>query len=278
MKHPGVGRDDYLARCALLGLVPILGASPMERAAHLPSWLTDELMATPAAQARLRAWAGAGGLTLPDSLEARRAIVERVEIVGDDMLAPSIQRALARLPPPVLDHVRRNALVLAVGRSCGGFCAPDAPPSSDATEWRRLLVCAYACPPRPSKWVTRLSRLLRRAALAEDPDAESSDFAGLVAHEVCHHWLERSPPRDYVETEAERVEHRLDREAYVRCAFAWGFQSHVTKDVERVEYRACRLVRSWGFTGAGADGERCALNMRASVMREAERAGPLPEE
>ena len=276
MIHAGIGRSDYELRCRLLGIEPRQDASPLERAAHLPKWLTDELIATPAAQGRVRAWAAAGGLTLPDSLEARRTIVERVQIVGDDMLIAPIQRALERVPPPVLDHVRRNALVLAVGRSCGGFCVSDATPSTDTTEWRRLLVCAYyPPPPGPPKWVTRLSRMLRRPALT---DAADTEFLGVCIHETAHHWLEPSRPRDYVETEAERVEHGLDREAYVRCAVALGFQSRLTKDVERVEYRACRLVRSWGFRGASADGEHCALGMRAAVMREAERAGPLPEE
>jgi hypothetical protein len=65
---------------------------------------------------------------------------------------------------------------------------------------------------------------------------------------------------------------------FVHYAFAYGFQSQLIKKAERPEILACRLVCSWGFTGTSADGEGCALNMRAAVMREAERARPLQEE
>src|SRR5262245_34087793 len=99
-------------------------STPPARAAVLKAltpWLVPEMLVTEAARDRLRRWAEGGGLAEPDSPAARRAIIRNITIIGDDLLDPLVQKALLQIPPPVLDHVWRHALLLPVGRSCGGF-------------------------------------------------------------------------------------------------------------------------------------------------------------
>jgi hypothetical protein len=194
-------------------------------------WASDALVATDASRARLGRWFAAG---------RQRPSVDAVPFVGDNMLTAGTRGVLARLPAPVLDHVRRNAVVLTVGRSCAGFCAVLPAPAADASEARRLLVC---------QWTDDVA------------------FESVVAHEICHHWLEAAPSADHApRTEAATLDARDDREALLALAREWDLLPRLTDPAERAERQACRLAEAWGFRQWA---EGCAQNMREGLRRAA---------
>ena len=235
-------------------------------------WLTKELIATEAAWERVRRWAAAGGLAQPDTPETRRATIERVVMVGDDTLHPLVRRALERLPLPVLDHIRRHAVILPVGRSCAGFCVTETRPYDDAVEARRWLSVAYEVPARDGLFRRLLRRFQGRRGPDHDPEAS---FMDTVGHEAAHHTLLPAPPPRAARTVAEATKTVEDRRRHVSLAVEWGLLSHVAKPDERDERQAAALTRSWGFSGVGADGERCALNARRAVLAEAAALPPF---
>ena len=199
-------------------------------------WACDALVATEAARARLGAWHLAG---------RPAASVDRVTVAGDDSLTAAVHSVLRRLPPPVLDHVRRNGIVLPVGRADAGFCLTLPPPAADATEARRLLVCGWF--------------------------VDDARFAGTVAHEVAHHWLVRAPAVDLApRSDADVAQAREDHETLLTLAAAWNLVDELTDPAELDEYQACRLAETWGFPQHAV---RCARNASDHIRRAvAERA------
>jgi hypothetical protein len=239
-------------------------STPPLRAAVLAAvapWLVPEMLMTEAAQRRLRRWAEAGGLAEADTPEARRAIICRVAICGDDTLEPLIEAALLRMPVPVLDHIQRHSVLLPVGRSCGGFAALEPPPEPDALEVRRLIVLDYGAR------VGRLARLLarwrwsRRRAQHDHDD----EFLALVGHEVAHHWLIPAPAPSERLPRAEAIEWH-DRA--LRCATEWGMLDRLIRPRERDEHQAKDLAHAWGFERATRR-DACAWNARRIVLTEA---------
>jgi hypothetical protein len=240
-------------------------ATPPLRAAVLASvapWLGPEMLATEPARARLRRWSEAGGLAEADTPEARKATIARIPIVGDDLLEPLVQRALLRMPPPVLDHLRRHSVLLPVGLSCAGFAALEPLHEPDAVEVRRLLPIRYG------GHVGRLARLLRPLRLARTDQRasdEEEEFLALVAHEVAHSWLVASPrPSGHLP----RVEAIERHETYIRCAAEWGLLDRVIRPLQRDEHQAEGLALAWGFTRA-TRGDACAWNAGRMVLAEA---------
>jgi hypothetical protein len=221
-------------------------AVPREREALLatvaPGW-SSEMMVTTAARERIRAWVAAGGLARPDTPQERAELVGRVAVVGDDTLELLVRDALGRLPLVVLDHLRRHAVLLPVGRRCGGFAALLPAPEADAIEARRVLVLAYD---------------------GSDKAAEI-EFLVLVAHETAHAWLLPSPSCEAVRPEAEA---RTSRQRYLRVAVSFGMLDRVIRPAERDEYQAAALAHAWGFEGANTEGAGCAANARRKIMNE----------
>jgi hypothetical protein len=171
------------------------------------------MVVTAPSRERLRRWFAAGR-PMPSA--------DTVVVTGDTSLEPLVRRVLERLPAPALDHLRRNAIVLPVGRGGSGFCAQLPGPSADAGEARRLLVCEWS--------------------------GDDAGFESTVAHESAHHWLieaaaEDLPPR----TDEEVLEQREDRARLISCAREWGLVSHLTDRAARVEREACALAETWGF-------------------------------
>ena len=164
--------------------------------------------------------------------------------------------ALDHLPPPVLDHLRRHAVILPVGGHCSGFAASEWPPAADAVEGRRWLVCRY--------------EPMALGAVVE--------FMTIVAHEAAHAFLLPAAPKDPSPVAAdEAIEAAADRRCYLALARAWDRMEFVLGPVELAERQAANLAAAWGFSGAGVDGERCALSMRRALLAEAAVATPPPD-
>jgi hypothetical protein len=242
----------FRAFCDALGL-PILhltNGKPLnettaeERAAFLAArvpWISKELIATPAARARLATWVEAGS-PAADPLD--------VHVVADEYLEPLIGSVLAALPPPVLFHMVRHASVLAVGRDAKGWWAWPPSPRSDSTEGRSVLVAG---------WIA-----------GDDAD---TDFRSVVKHEVSHCWLEPGPPlvRAPVSVEAIR-ERREDRALLVKCGAEWNLLHRVVEPEAQREERACALAARWGATGAAASGCSQRAYTRQRIEAEARAA------
>lgn len=127
------------------------------------AWLTDALVSTDAAQARLRRWAEAGCPSPP----AHAA----VGLVGAEPgMFATITRTLERLPPPVRWHVARTVVVVAIGDRARG----------SMEQW-------------PTVFRANPDEALQLVILSAGPDLES-----VTAHEIAHTWLStvRTKPVD----------------------------------------------------------------------------------
>jgi hypothetical protein len=196
-------------------------------------WLTHELVATEAAQHRLRAWVARGGFERDDDVvEERRALVARVPVVGDRKLRPLVAAALAQMPAPVVDHLAKHSVIITGGRSIGGFSANEVSRPADAVEPRR-------------RWILAV-------------DAEDEEFRARVAHECAHTWL--TPADSLPDLTPDVVEQLAD--GILALAVEDHRLDEVIADYVRDERMACRLAASWGFVGRGADAEACTRAYR----------------
>ena len=146
------------------------GTLPAREVCALP-WLRRELVATPAAVDRLRAWAREGS---PD----RSA--DDVPFVGDLSPAPLVIRRLASLPAPVRWFVVCRVLIAAIGRRAVG----------QAEYLPRL--------PDGIEHVVTIS--------AAGPDAEVD---AVTTHEIAHAWLKPNAPHVVLRPVAARLDTRI---------------------------------------------------------------------
>jgi hypothetical protein len=198
-------------------------------------WFGETLVVTEPARERLRAWVEAGSpITSPAD----------VPMVADGLDA-ELSDALTGLPPPVLLHLARHAVVIAVGHQAEGYCVTPPPPRVDSTEARRVLNIEWHV----------------------GADAE---FRGCVLHETAHHWLEAGPPlvREPLPLSAIR-EARQDRATLVRLGLEWNLLARVVAPETERELRAVALARAWGGNGPGADSCLAREFTRFRVEREA---------
>ena len=244
----GLGRTEYRAYCALLGVVPDDGLSPLERPAALPSWLGPELCASAPARARLRRWAVDAGSPVATGAMIR----SRVAFVGDpDIRAIVVQALEERIPPPVVHHVLSVCWIFGVGWSTAGWnCVAPPLPSQ---------------PPEPLQLINVAGH-----------SGDGEDIAGTFAHEVAHSWV--LAPSDALE-ELEPVQEREQRwRSLQQMAVAVGRLDVLFQLAMRNERRAAACARAWGFTGRGANGEACALAARHRIRTDAAALPPLDAE
>lgn len=215
MSGRSLTRTDYRRWCEALGRTPDESLTPATRRASLPAWMSDALIATTPAIARLQAWAR-DPPPVPDGAE----LLLRLRIVGDDAMAVRVAAVLRdHVPPPVVDFAQRQVTFLCVSHDDGvrGFCIAPIP-------WRH----------------TRL------IALAKVQDGL---FDELIAHELAHAWSDPDPapgepvPRA-VASETIRLVPIDDVPLNVRATVM-----AMRRDSQREEAHVRRLVRAWGFAG-----------------------------
>jgi len=140
-----------------------------------------------------------------------------------------VDMGLRRLPHLVLDHLRRNVVIVAVGNGLGGFQTT-------------LPACPEADEP------------IQVIALRGDPD-DSEAFFSVLGHEIGHAWLES--PHVAAPTAAQLHELMASRQLSAKLASEWHLREAALKPYRLSEWRAGALARAWGFVGYGADPDAC---------------------
>jgi hypothetical protein len=225
-----MGRTDYLRFSALLGHDPVKAdATPRERAASLPAWISDELVATEAARRRLRHWA----IDLKQPILTRRGVDRDLTIMGIEALRWQIVGAIWKTPPPVRSYVVRNCWIIGVEPGCDG-------------------------------WTWQAPRVRGNLQLVVIDAKSSRDTWSTVGHEIAHAWLLRAEPPDRVSSIRDRRERaEVQANAARECGRPLYFASQTVRD----EVLAARLARRWGFRGIAADPDLCADHARFAAMR-----------
>lgn len=227
-----IGATDYARACEILRLAPS-AATPVERAAHVPSWFGPEIAATEHARARLAAWIDAGRPE-PSVVE----IGSTLRYCGAPDTLALVRAALASgaIAPPAVWHVLHKVLVVALGRDARGLCFV-APPSD-----------------------------VERVVLIRD-DVDDAEVVSIFKHETAHAFLLPRAPRDL--TPAEQA--LASSPDVFKIAAQFGFMDAYETALVRDERQACALAARWGATGVSADSEWCAHGARRRVHREAAR-------
>jgi hypothetical protein len=136
--------------------------SPRRRRELLPAWMTPELIATPAARARLRAWVDAGSVA-----PSADALVRGVAFVGCDQVHSIVLDVLSRIAPPAADYLMRHALLCSVGWSARGWAVRTRPPAD-----------------------------VRVVVLLDGSERDAAALRDVARHELAHGWLEDDPPEE----------------------------------------------------------------------------------
>ena len=150
------------------------------------------MLRTPAARDRIQRWAAAGGLR-PDTPVARCGVIPRIACVGDVALQSLVEDALAKIPVPVLDHLRKNAVLLPIGRSCAVLTAQLPAPERDADEARHMILVEYQ----------------RVHVAIDDSERAAAAFEALLGHECAHSFLRPIVSKDEMRDAAATVERRV---------------------------------------------------------------------
>jgi hypothetical protein len=188
------------------------------------AWLTDALVRTDGARARLRRWVDAGRPDPPAHCLAGFLGPERG-------IFNAFERAVARIPaPPVRWFVARNVVGVGVGDRANGW----------VITW-------------PTSLTTGADEALQLAAVGDAPNAE--ELESTIAHELVHCWLEPVQSAWSGPT----VEGLRDPPDFAKLAAGWGasFRNLVRLD----EWRVASLAQSWGFRGRASDPTRYEQRM-----------------
>ncbi len=180
----------FADRCRLLA-----GAySARDIARGAAPWLTDALIATPVAERRLRRWIDMGRPSPHD--------VGPLELAGCKAVLDVVERALERIPEPVVVHVVQNCVIAGISTKVLGWFAPRLPQPKHAVEPGQLIVIS-----------------------GHSPDVEAT-----TAHEVAHAWLlERETNiSPQVAAPAEKAFFNARNEWQAESLMAsWGFRNGV---------------------------------------------------
>lgn len=212
----GIGWTDYRRFCEALALEVDEALTPARRGAVIPPWMSRELCATPAAVAKLHAWA-----QLRPPFVDRFELFERGLFIGDEAMAWQAAGVIAALPPPVTWYALERCRFYTVASRAGvlAFCAPS---------------CS-----RPRPWTIVLS----------DGNGDGATFAELVAHELAHaHLIEEPAPNVELLNSFETMTilgTRLERVPGPARAQVRQLQSND----DRNERQARALAKAWGFGG-----------------------------
>jgi hypothetical protein len=203
------GEADW--RRVLYGCPP---PAPAEEAAMLAGlglpFLTDLLVATPAAWQRLESWLAAGA-RVPSADD----LVRRLKFLGDTQVRDVVLKALhENIPPPAADYLLGNFLFMGTGWSTGGWCVRTAAPRGPV-----------------------LSVVLLNGA-SRDP-ATVLDY---MLHEGSHGWLLCDPPEPIP---AESLYNEMGA-ALLAAAKRSGGLRELLDDEGRDERLADALACEWG--------------------------------
>lgn len=201
-------------------------------------WVTEDLLATPAARGRLKRWFEAGGITpTPDDL------VRRLRYLGDGELRSIVLMALhEHVPPPVVAFLLDHGLFVGVGWSARGWC------------------CRVALPTEPVAVIM--------------VSGASRDWRAILdtcLHENAHAWLIPAPQTPL------RTEAVFNESAFALLAAAADpdLMRDVLRDEARVERQADALARQWGGRLSGT-AERDNAHTRAEAGRLLATYGTTP--
>lgn len=199
-------------------------------------WLTDTLVITAPARARLQRWAAAGGPPADRSA---------VCCVGPDPINDLLQSTLARIPEPVAEHVVRHCVVAVVGRRTAG--------------WAMVL-------PRPAHEPSEAPHLV--TITAHDADRTPEEVAARLAHECAHSWLS-FPVVDPLHPPTVTGFHQAADAAALIDALAqeWRQPNPRLAADALDELHVSTLAREWGFRGRGADVDWRSLDYHRALER-----------
>lgn len=185
-------------------------------------WLRRELVSTPAARGRLRAWALAGGLhkPVPDGTDVR--------FCGDVCIQAAAAMALNMMAPPAREYVVKNTFVVGAGHESDGF--------------------AMLFPARPAKGQRARLVVLTKGLPDNDPGALACAVRQAL-HEFAHVWLESD--QTFIEIDPVEIAERR-RLLWLNGSGNYGSVRY-TKKQSAVELRAWSLVERWEGQPFGCD-------------------------
>ena len=217
-------------RAALLGL----SMADVVRAGGY-TWLTDLLVSTRHARARLARWVAAGR-PAPN--------VGEICILGERGRESALQAAARRLPAPTAWHAVRHVILLLIGREYRGICA-----RLPALRGRNEAPFVVAIDARP-----------------DDQELQTT-----FAHEAAHAFLSRPAARRHGPVVTLADAQGYERVRLATPADEW---SDCPEAIDQAldEWRVAALCAQWGFCGAGADVGRYAAGLqRIRALRAARR-------
>ena len=208
MSGPAPGR---LSQAEAEHFGSLLGLAP----AAVPSWVSFELLATPAAVARVRTWLAAGAL-VPTADD----VVRRTRYLGDEEIRSiAVNALLEDVPPPVRAFMLDQALILGCGWSTGGWC------------------CRVA--------LGEPTVIVMLSGASRDRDTVRSVFL----HETAHGFLLPDPARPLAAADVFSQVGAL----LLNAAEDPQLMREILSDSQRDERQADLLAASWGAGALGSD-------------------------
>jgi hypothetical protein len=206
-----LGRSEYRRFCEALALTPNDRLTPTQRARSLPVWMCRELIATPAATQKLRAWATTAPREWPRPTP--EAVLVKLKAFGDVVIPHIIARTLRRLPAPVREYIVRQVTFVTVGATFAGYCGPK---PEVTTPW--LIVLGYC-----AQLETLIAHECSHAWLMKEP-GPGEHLMRAFAHQTIHDiQLAKVPPAAMDAVLAERAATARDEREVADLLAAWGF-------------------------------------------------------
>lgn len=195
-------------------------------------WLTDAMVRTDGARARLRVWGIDGCPDGPFDLC----------YVGDAALGRLANAVLQRIPAPVARHIAKTVLVVGICHQGGLFLT--LPKLNQSDEARQLVV-------------------LNNVHGSIDDD----QMMGVVAHEFAHSWTAEVREVGDVLPAAESRTYRDAVARVLRVADAATLR-HLVHPAVQWEWRAATLACEWGFTGQATELRATHDGMVRQILEE----------
>ncbi len=186
-------------------------------------WLTQLLIATPAAKEKLAEWVSA--TPPPWATPSSEELQSKVHYFGDFSMSSTLAGALERLPPPVRDYALERVSFMGIGWQAWGFCGPW-PPRTPERPW--LIVASIPWGRKDMNPVDVFGHELSHAWLNQEPSAGDQAMSAFAANDLMN-----TP---------ERIFRQLSRETVKNV-------SSMRRAAARRERLARALTRAWGFRG-----------------------------
>jgi hypothetical protein len=226
---PDLGRGEYFVACEILGLDPVVDPYPAARNAHVPPWYSPPLVATTPARAKLSAWSAKTPREAWSAPGDPAAVLATVRAFGDEVLAHTLARVIAGLPPPVCAYAVDRVTFFGVGLTMLG--SASAPLPRDDRPW--LVTYSHQDKGEGDDWT---------------PD--------LMAHEVAHAFLLEEPtPGETVRSALWNATVMLSPMERIPGDVA-GTVKRLRQTSDRYERECVALTSAWGFRPMGAAAPR----------------------